>query len=127
MAVYKVCKGSTGKSKKEVVAGVKKVIYSKTGSTKKYVKSKGRMIGLTLYKKAKAAKKAAVPKKKRVKRHITKGGENNDLLTNMLGGMFEEIENDVVGGKGKRSTRRRSKRSTSGRTKRSTPRRYKKT
>ena len=51
MAEYSICKTKTGKTKKEIVKGVKKVCYKKKGSSKMYVKSKGRMMGLSKYKK----------------------------------------------------------------------------
>tara|TARA_Y100000389_G_scaffold135130_1_gene132685 strand:- start:61 stop:351 length:291 start_codon:yes stop_codon:yes gene_type:complete len=50
---YKIVRGKTGKSKKVIVAGVKKVLYLKEGSRKLYVISKGRMMNLTKYKKMK--------------------------------------------------------------------------
>jgi len=51
---YTIVKSSkTGKSKKVVVAGVKKVLYRKEGSMKLYVLSKGRMMNLVKYKKMK--------------------------------------------------------------------------
>ena len=51
---YCVCKTKTGKTKKEIVKGAKKVCYNKKGSVKMYVKSKGRMMSLTKYKKMKS-------------------------------------------------------------------------
>lgn len=50
---YSIVKTKTGKSKKVVVAGVKKVLYKKEGSLKMYVLSKGRMMNLVKYKKMK--------------------------------------------------------------------------
>lgn len=50
---YSIVKGKNGKSKKVVVAGVKKVLYKKEGSMKMYVLTKGRMMNLTKYKKMK--------------------------------------------------------------------------
>jgi hypothetical protein len=50
---YSILKGKTGKSKKVVVAGKKKVLYKKVGSTSMYVLSKGRHIRLSVYKKSK--------------------------------------------------------------------------
>ena len=72
---YKILKGKTGKTKKVVVEGVKKVLYKKTGSQKLYVMSKGRMMNLVKYKKMKAKK--ASPKKK-------KGGNALASLTKMM-------------------------------------------
>ena len=48
---YSICKTKTGKTKKEIIKGKKKVCYKKKGSSKMYVKSKGRMMGLSKYKK----------------------------------------------------------------------------
>ena len=53
---YSIVKGKTGKSKKVIVAGKKKVLYKKQGSTSKYVLSKGRHIKLTKYKQMKMNK-----------------------------------------------------------------------
>ena len=50
---YSILKGKTGKSKKVVVAGKKKVLYKKVGSASMYVLSKGRHIKLSVYKKSK--------------------------------------------------------------------------
>jgi len=68
---YKLVKGKTGKAKKIVVMGVKKVLYKKVGSQKLYVVSKGRMMNLVKYKKMKMADKS-VSKKRKVRK--TKGG-----------------------------------------------------
>ena len=56
MSEYSICKTKTGKTKKEIVKGVKKVCYKKKGSSKMYVKSKGKMMGLSRYKKMKMKK-----------------------------------------------------------------------
>ena len=69
---YKLVKGKTGKAKKIVVMGVKKVLYKKVGSQKLYVVSKGRMMNLVKYKKMKMADKS-VSKKRKV-RKTKKGG-----------------------------------------------------
>lgn len=53
MAKYSIVKGKSGKSKKVIVAGVKKVLYKKEGSNAMYVISKKRHIKLTKYKKMK--------------------------------------------------------------------------
>jgi len=50
---YKVVKSKTGKSKKIVVNGVKKLLYKKKGSNKLYVSSKGKMMNVVKYKKMK--------------------------------------------------------------------------
>jgi hypothetical protein len=50
---YSIVKGKTGKSKKVVVAGKKKVLYKKEGSSAMYVLSKGRHMKLSAYKKMK--------------------------------------------------------------------------
>jgi len=51
---YKVCKNKIGKTKTVSVNGVKKVCYNKKGTTKMYIKSKGRFMSLTKYKKMKS-------------------------------------------------------------------------
>lgn len=70
---YSIVKGKNGKSKKVVVAGVKKVLYKKEGSMKMYVLTKGRMMNLTKYKKMKMKMKGggveqSGGKKKKVKK-----------------------------------------------------------
>ena len=50
---YSIVKGKSGKSKKVIVMGKKKVLYKKVGSTSMYVISKGRHIKLSAYKKSK--------------------------------------------------------------------------
>jgi len=56
MSKYTIIKGKTGKSKKVIVEGTKKVLYKKAGSRKMYVMSKGKMMQLTKYKKMKTRK-----------------------------------------------------------------------
>lgn len=53
---YSICKTKTGKTKKEVVMGKKKVLYKKVGSSTMYVISKKRHIKLSVYKKMKMNK-----------------------------------------------------------------------
>jgi hypothetical protein len=86
MGDYKKC-GST------VIEGKKRTLYSKTGSTKKYVQRKGRMMNVIKYKKMlekKAAKaaKAAAPKRVKKARKTPKrrGGEGdaNNLVNDMM-------------------------------------------
>jgi hypothetical protein len=86
MGDYKKC-GST------VIEGKKRTLYSKTGSTKKYVQRKGRMMNVIKYKKMlekKAAKaaKAAAPKRVKKTRKTPKrrGGEGdaNNLVNDMM-------------------------------------------
>jgi hypothetical protein len=86
MGDYKKC-GSA------VIEGKKRTLYSKTGSTKKYVQRKGRMMNVIKYKKMlekKAAKaaKAAAPKRVKKTRKTPKRrggeGEANNLVENML-------------------------------------------
>ena len=50
---YSIIIGKTGKSKKVIVAGKKKVLYKKKGSSSMYVLTKGRHIKLSKYKKMK--------------------------------------------------------------------------
>ena len=77
---YSILKGKTGKSKKVVVAGKKKVLYKKIGTSAMYVLSKGRHIKLSAYKKSKM-----------------KGG-----------GVTEILKDSITGGK-KRKRRRKTK------------------
>jgi len=46
-SLYSILKDKTGKTKKVVVAGVKKVLYKKEGTFTKYVLIKGRYMELT--------------------------------------------------------------------------------
>ena len=50
---YKIVKSKSGKSKKIVVKGVKKVLYKKKGSNKLYVSTKGKMMNVVKYRKMK--------------------------------------------------------------------------
>jgi hypothetical protein len=50
---YKLVKTKSGKSKKIVIKGVKKVLYKKKGSNKLYVASKGKMMNVVKYRKMK--------------------------------------------------------------------------
>ena len=51
MSKYTIVKDKSGKSKKVIVEGVKKVLYKKDASRKMYVVSKGKMMQLTNIKK----------------------------------------------------------------------------
>jgi hypothetical protein len=73
---YKLVKTKSGKTKKVVVKGVKKLLYKKKGSNKLYVASKGKMMNVVKYKKMKmkggdieqdGGKKSKKRKKRRVK------------------------------------------------------------
>tara|TARA_B110000858_G_scaffold133578_1_gene151889 strand:+ start:2310 stop:2555 length:246 start_codon:yes stop_codon:yes gene_type:complete len=76
---YSICKTKTGKTKKEIIEGKKKVCYKKKGSSKMYVKSKGKMMGLSKYKKVimnmimkmkmKMKKAVGISRKKRRSKH----------------------------------------------------------
>jgi hypothetical protein len=50
---YKIVRTKSGKSKKIVINGVKKVLYRKTGSNKLYVTTKGKMMNVVKYRKMK--------------------------------------------------------------------------
>ena len=50
---YKIVKSKSGKTKKIVVKGVKKVLYRKKGSNKLYVSTKGKMMNVVKYRKMK--------------------------------------------------------------------------
>tara|TARA_Y100000385_G_scaffold262782_1_gene294705 strand:+ start:160 stop:432 length:273 start_codon:yes stop_codon:yes gene_type:complete len=86
---YRIVRGKTGKSKKIIVAGVKKVLYLKEGSRKLYVISKGRMMNLTKYKKMKkmamkspkksSSKRLTSSKKRRIVRKRRGGGSLMDF------------------------------------------------
>lgn len=69
MAQYKMLK-------KMIVLGKKKVIYSKSGTKKLYVKSKGRMMNLVKYKKMKNKK---TKQKQKQKSNKKKGGHLVEL------------------------------------------------
>jgi len=80
---YSILKGKTGKSKKVVVAGKKKVLYKKIGTSAMYVLSKGRHIKLSAYKKSK----------------MKGGGYNIEPV----------VKNDIINGGKKRKRRRKTK------------------
>ena len=50
---YKIVKSKSGKTKKIVIKGVKKVLYKKKGSNKLYVSTKGKMMNVVKYRKLK--------------------------------------------------------------------------
>ena len=95
---YSIIKGKTGKSKKVVVMGKKKVLYKKVGSTSMYVISKGRHIKLSVYKKSKMkggeGQTGGVKKRKR----RTLGG---------MGGIMDMLKGNNQEGGGKRRKRKR--------------------
>jgi hypothetical protein len=62
---YKLVKTKSGKSKKIVIKGVKKVLYKKKGSNKLYVASKGKMMNVVKYRKMKEKKSTSSTKRKR--------------------------------------------------------------
>lgn len=62
---YKLVKTKSGKSKKIVIKGVKKVLYKKKGSNKLYVASKGKMMNVVKYKKMKEKQTEKSTKRKR--------------------------------------------------------------
>ena len=96
MAKYSIIKGKTGKAKKVVVAGVKKVLYKKEGSLSKYVLTKGRHMKLTKYKKMKTKTKSKTTKRKR-------GGSN------IKHDMFGNDQNQEGGKKRRRRKKRKTK------------------
>lgn len=99
---YSIVKGITGKSKKIVVAGKKKVLYRKVGSSSMYVLSKGRHIKLSAYKKSKmkGGSSDLLDGGGRGRRRRRTGG-NSDLL-----GL---VNNQEGAGKAKRRRRKRRK------------------
>jgi len=62
---YKLVKTKSGKSKKIVIKGVKKILYKKKGSNKLYVVSKGKMMNVVKYRKMKEKQLTSSTKKKR--------------------------------------------------------------
>ena len=78
---YTIIKGKTGKSKKVLVEGVKKVLYKKDGNRKMYVVSKGKMMQLTKYKEMKKKQKKSVKKsvKSKLNKKKRRGGGNQTL------------------------------------------------
>jgi hypothetical protein len=72
---YKLVKSKSGKSKKIVVKGVKKVLYKKEGSNKLYVASKGKMMNVVKYRKMKmkggdTEQEGGAKRKKRKRRKV---------------------------------------------------------
>ena len=87
MAKYSIVKGKSGKAKKVIVAGVKKVLYKKEGSMAMYVISKKRHIKLSKYKKMKMKGGEGQTGGKKRKRKKTKGGA----------GFFESLMEKLTG------------------------------
>lgn len=102
---YKLVKGKSGKAKKVVVMGVKKVLYKKMGSQKLYVVSKGRMMNLVKYKKMKMADKS-VPKKRKARKGKKRGG--GDYLA-PLTEAFGSSNKEMAGGKKKKKKAKKGK------------------
>lgn len=102
---YKLVKGKSGKAKKVVVMGVKKVLYKKMGSQKLYVVSKGRMMNLVKYKKMKMADKS-VPKKRKARKGKKRGG--GDYLA-PLTEAFGSSNKEMAGGKKKKKKKKAKK------------------
>lgn len=114
MAKYSIVKGKSGKAKKVIVAGVKKVLYKKKGSMSMYVISKKRHIKLSKYKKMKMKVKGGEGQTggKRNKSRKKKGGVFRALLSNFLNKnqkQQEQQEQQGGGRKKKRGKKRRSK------------------
>jgi hypothetical protein len=98
---YSILKGKTGKSKKVVVAGKKKVLYKKVGSSSMYVLSKGRHIKLSVYKKSKM-KGGNVEQEG--------GGKRKRRRRNIVGGLLGLLKgNNQEGGKRRKRRKRRTK------------------
>ena len=100
---YSIVKSKTGKAKKVIVAGVKKVLYKKEGSMSMYVVSKGRHMKLSVYKKSKMkggnAEQTGGAKRRKRRRRPLGGG-----LMSMLNG-----NNQEGGAKRKRRKRKTKK------------------
>lgn len=117
MAKYSIVKGKSGKAKKVVVAGVKKVLYKKEGSMSMYVISKKRHIKLTKYKKMKMkggeGQTGGKKKTKRTKR-TKRGGNLFDIFTkNILNKNDSELsvvqQQTQNGGRKKKKRTKKSK------------------
>lgn len=88
MAKYSIVKGKSGKAKKVIVAGVKKVLYKKEGSMAMYVISKKRHIKLSKYKKMKMKGgecQSGGKKRKRKGKKKKRGGFLRKLLERITG------------------------------------------
>lgn len=97
---YSIVKSKTGKAKKVIVAGVKKVLYKKQGSMSMYVVSKGRHMKLTKYKKMKMkGGDSQTGGAKRKRKSTSYGGSN--VIGNLLG--------QEGGAKRRKKRRRKSK------------------
>jgi len=105
---YKLVKGKTGKSKKVVVMGVKKVLYKKVGSQKLYVISKGRMMNLVKYKKMKMADKSVSKKRKARKTKRGGGAENFASISEAF--VSSGHKHDVMAGGKKKKKKKNKKR-----------------
>lgn len=101
---YKLVKGKTGKSKKVVVMGVKKVLYKKVGSQKLYVISKGRMMNLVKYKKMKMADKSVSKKRKARKTKRGGGAENFASISEAF-----HKHDEMAGGKKKKKKKNKKR------------------
>lgn len=81
MTDYKECS-------KKSINGRTRVLYTKPGSTKKYLKHKGRMMSLVNYKKMCANKETVTKPKKRVRR-----GGNLDANIQNMSSQFAKLFN----------------------------------
>jgi|SaaInl85LU_5_DNA_1037374.scaffolds.fasta_scaffold74508_1 hypothetical protein len=108
MAKYSIVKGKSGKAKKVIVAGVKKVLYKKKGSMSMYVISKKRHIKLSKYKKMKMkGGEGQTGGKKRKKRKT--GGGFLDIFSFLKKNSEQEQQQQQGGRKKKRGKKRISK------------------
>ena len=105
---YKLVKGKTGKSKKVVVMGVKKVLYKKVGSQKLYVISKGRMMNLVKYKKMKMADKS-VSKKRKARKTKRGGGAENFASISEAFVSSGHKHDEMAGGKKKKKKKNKKR------------------
>jgi hypothetical protein len=114
MAKYSIVKGKSGKAKKVVVAGVKKVLYKKEGSMSMYVISKKRHIKLTKYKKMKMKGGEGQTGGKRKKKGTKRGGNLFDIFRkNILNKKDSELsvveQQTQNGGRKKKKKSKKSK------------------
>jgi hypothetical protein len=89
MGDYKKC-GSV------VIEGKKRTLYSKAGSTKKYVQRKGRMMNVVKYKKMCAKKAAmAVPKVKKSRKTPKRRGGYADSEESKAGNLVNDLMKNI--------------------------------
>ena len=89
---------------KKYILGKKKLVYSKSGSRKLYVKSKGRMMNVVKYKKMKMADKSVSKKRKARKTKRGGGAENFASISEAF-----HKHDDMAGGKKKKKKKNKKR------------------